>query len=187
MTEYISATPEPAKQAKARPSAVWFAVGGLLLVVGVVAGIVLFYRIFDSGFLTVEATIPADGAAHQVSVDNDSERFLWEPQYGSSECVVVDEETGGAITLHPVSGDFIRSYNADSWQAVATFDPGSGRLSVTCAATAGAAQIGPALIVEDFVVAIILAIVVPLLLIGLGIAVVIAVSIMFATRPRRTA
>lgn len=186
MTEYVSATPEPARPVKGRPSAMWFVVGGLLVVAGIVAGIVLFVRIFDSGFLTVEATVPPDGTAHLVTVETDGDRFLWEPQYGTADCAVRDADTGGTITLEPVDGTFTRSYNADAWQAAARFDPGSGRLSVTCSPDQGPAQIGPALVIEDFVVAIVLAIVVPLLLGGLGLAVLIGVGILWATRPKRT-
>jgi len=187
MTEYISATPEPAEPAKARPSAVWFVVGGLLLVAGIVAGIVLVIRIFDSGFLSVEADIPADGVPHVVTVGTDGDRFLWEPQYGAADCSVVDRDTGGTIDLRPVSGDFTRQVNADAWQAVATFDPGSGHLSVTCSADQGPAQIGPELDVGAFVVSILLAVLAPLLLIGLGAAVLVATTVLWATRSKRAA
>jgi hypothetical protein len=185
MTEYISATPEPPEPPKARPSVIWFVVGALLLVAGVAAGIVLFVRIFDSGFLSVEARIPADGVAHQVTVDTDGDRYLWEQQYGAADCVVLDADSGGAIALEPVGGTVTRSVNGDAWQAVASFDPGSGRLSVTCSAAEGPAQIGPALVVGDFVLRILLAILVPLLLVGLGLTVLIGTAILWATRPAR--
>lgn len=187
MTEYVSATPEPPRPAKARPSAVWFVVGGLLVVAGIVAGIVLFVRIFDAGFFDVEASIRPDGRAHAVTVGTDGDRFLWEPQYGSADCAVSDADTGAAITLEAVSGTFTRQLNADAWQAAARFDPGSGHLSVTCSPAAGPAEIGPALDVGGFVGAIVVAIVVPLILGGLGLAVLIVVGILWATRPRRTA
>lgn len=187
MTEYIGAMPPSPEPAKARPSAVWFLVGGLLVIAGIVAGTVLFVRIFTDGLLSVEASIPADGAAHVVTVDTDGDRFLWEPQYGEADCVVRDAESGATLALEPVTGTFTRQVNADAWQAQARFDPGSGRLSVTCSADAGPAQIGPAVEVEAFVVRILTAIVVPLALIGLGLAVLIVVGILWAMRPRRTA
>ena len=168
MTEYISATPEPAKPAKARPSAVWFLVGGLLVVAGIVAGIVLFVRIFSSGFLSVEATIPPDGSAHVVTVDTDGDRFLWEPQYGSADCTS-RTPTPAARSRSSRSTAPSRARSTPTrgrrWRR---FDPGSGHLSVTCSPAEGPAQIGPALEVEAFVVKIIVAIVVPLLLVGLG-------------------
>lgn len=186
MTEYISATPEPPGPAKARPTVLWFVVGGLLVVAGVVAGIVMFVRVFDSGFLSVEATIPADGVEHRVTVDTDGDRYLWEQQYGDADCTLRDTDTGGAISLRPVNGTVTRSVNGDAWQAVGSFDPGSGRLSVTCSAEEGPAEIGPALDVGDFVLRILLAITVPLLLGGLGLAVLIGTAILWATRPART-
>lgn len=185
MTEYVSATPEPARPPKARPSAVWFAVGGLLLVAAVVVGVVLFVRIFDQGFLTVEATVPADGAAHDVTVGTDGDRFLWEPEAGSADCTVVDRGTGGPVSLQPVAGDFTREYDDGAWRAGATFDPGSGRLSVSCSADEGPAQIGPALDVGGFVSSVIVAIAVPLLLGGLGLAVLIGTGLLWVARPAR--
>ena len=185
MTEYISATPEPARPPKARPSRVWFLVGGLLVVASVVAGIVLFTRIFSSEIMSVEATIQPIGQPHEVAVDTDGDRFLWEPQYGEADCTIRDTDTGGAVTLMPVDGTFTRSVDGDAWQAVATFDPGSGRLTVVCSPEAGPAQIGPALEVEAFVLRLLTAILVPLLLGGLGLAVLIAVTIMYVTRSRK--
>lgn len=187
MTEYISATPEPTKPPKGRPSAVWFVVGGLLVVAGVVAGIVLFVRVFDSNFLDVEATIPADGVAHEVTVDTNGDRYLWEPQYGDADCTLTDRDTGGTITLDPVNGTVTRSTNGDAWRAVGSFDPGSGRLAVTCSPEEDAAQIGPSLDVGDFVGRLLLAIIVPLLLGGIGLAVLIGTGILWATRPKRLA
>lgn len=168
-------------QGKPRPRLWWFGVGGALVVAGAVVGIVLFLRLFD-GFLDVEATIPADSATHEVTVGTDGDRFLWEPQHGAADCSLRDRDTGGTISLEPVNGTFTRSYNADAWQAVGTFDPGSGRLSVTCSADEGPAQIGPALIVEDFVLKVAVAVAVPLLLVGLGIAMLIGTTILWIIR-----
>lgn len=187
MTEYISATPEPARPPKGRPSAVWFVVGGLLVVAGIVAGIVLFLRVFDSNFLDVEATIPPDGVPHEVTLDTDGDRYLWEPQYGDADCTLTDRDTGATITLAPVNGTVTRSYNGNAWRAVGSFDPGSGRLSASCSPEAGPAQIGPSLDVGDFVGRLLLAILVPLLLGGLGLAVLIGTGVLWATRARRSA
>lgn len=179
--------PPPGAAGKPRPRAWWFGVGALLIIAAVVLGIVMFVRIFDSGFLSVEATVPADDAEHQVTVDTDGDRYLWEQQYGDSECTLRDAETGAAIALRPVSGTVTRSDNGDAWQAIASFDPGSGRLAVTCSADEGPAQIGPALDVGDFVLRILLAIVVPMVLGGLGLVVLIGTAILWATRPPRQA
>ena len=186
MTEYISATPQP-QPVKSRPSVAWFAVGALLVVAGVVAGVVLFVRIFDDGFLSVEATVPADGVTHQVTVGTDGERFLWEPELGTADCVVRDADTGATITLGPVDGTFTRSSSGGAWEAAATFDPGSGHLEVTCSTEEDPAQIGPALVVGDFVIGILVAIAVPFVLGGLGLAVLIGTAILFVTRPRQPA
>jgi hypothetical protein len=179
--------PPPGAAGKPRPRAWWFVVGALLVAAAVVVGVVMFVRIFDSGFLSVEATVPADGEAHQVTVATDGDRYLWEQQYGDAECTLRDADDGGTITLRPVTGTVTRSINGDAWQAVASFDPGSGRLSVTCAADEGPAQIGPALDVGDFVLRILLAIAIPMVLGGLGLVVLIGTAILWATRPPRRA
>jgi hypothetical protein len=184
MTEYISATPEPPAPPRGRPSALWFLVGGLLVAAGVAAGIVLFLRIFDSGFLDVDATVPPDGEVHRVTVDPGTDRYLWARQDGSTDCVVLDAATGGAITLGSVDGRVTRTADGDSWQAVASFDPGSGSLAVTCSPEAGPAQIGPSLDVGDFVGRILVAILVPLVLVGLGLAALIGTAVLWATRPK---
>ncbi len=187
MTVYAGPPPPPGAAGRPRPRVGWFAVGALLVVAAVVVGIVMLVRIFDSGFLSVEATVPADGVAHQVTVDTDGDRYLWEQQHGDAECTLRDADTGGSVTLRPVSGTVTRSVNGDAWQATASFDPGSGRLSVTCSADAGPAQIGPALDVGDFVLRILLAVVVPMILGGLGLAVLIGTAILWVTRPPRGA
>jgi hypothetical protein len=184
--QYVGGVPGPPKPPKPRPSAAWFGVGGLLVLAGAVVGVVLFVRIFSAGFLSVEATIPADGLVHEVTVDAGGDRFLWEPENGRAECVVRDAATGGTITLEPVDGTFTRSGSSEAWQALARFDPGSGRLSVTCSPEEGPAQIGPALVVEDFVLRVLLAIVVPMVLGGIGLAVLIGTGLLWVVRPKRT-
>lgn len=179
--------PYPPNPSKPRPSAAWFALGGVLVLAGAVAGVVLFVRIFSSGFLSIEATVPADGQTHSITVATDGDRFLWEPQHGRADCVVREGGTGAVVHLEPVDGTFTRSADGDAWQAVARFDPGSGRLSVTCSPDDGPAQIGPALVVEDFVTRIVVVIVVPLLLAGLGLAVLIVTTVLWVTRPRPAA
>ena len=91
------------------------------------------------------------------------------------------------VEVSPVDGTFTREADGQAWRATARFDPGSGRLEVTCSPEAGPAQIGPALVVEDFVLRIVVAIVVPLLLVGLGLAVLIGTAILWATRSPRSA
>jgi hypothetical protein len=184
VTVYVGAHPPPGPPGKPRPRVWWFGVGGALVAAGAVAGVVLFVRLFD-GFLDVEATIPADSRPHAVVVGTDGDRFLWEREDGSADCKIRDDATGATIGLDPVNGSFTRSYGADAWEASDTFDPGSGRLTITCSAEEGPAQIGPALIVRDFVLEVAVAVLVPLVLGVLGLAVLIGTTILWVIRPAR--
>jgi hypothetical protein len=184
VTVYVGGHPPPGPAGKPRPGVWWFGLGGVLVLAGAAAGVLLFVRLFD-GFLDVEATIPADSRAHSVVVGTDGDRFLWVQEHGSADCTIRDDGTGGTITVDPVEGSFTRSYGADAWEAAGRFDPGSGRLTARCAAELGPAQIGPALDVRDFVVDIAVAVLVPLALGGLGLAVLIGTTILWVIRPAR--
>ena len=163
---------------KARPSGWWFVVGVVLLLAGAASFGWFLYRSVD-GFAEIEARVPADGAAHQVNIAPDREMFLWVQDDGGTECQVLDRGGTEAVTIHAVSGSYTRA----SWVAAGRFGSGTGRLTVTC--TGGPAEIGPEVDVGAFVINLLLAIGLPLLLGGAGLAVIVVTGVLWAVRPAR--
>lgn len=175
---------QPPLPPKKRPSWWWFVVGGGLIVAAIVAGVGLFIWTL-SGFLDTDAKVAADGDPHQVSVGTDGERMLWLEDGFGQQCSIVDRSTGDEIPLHRVSATYDRSDPSGDWSGFARFDPGSGDLEVTCAASAGAVLIGPAPRIGNFVAGVLATIFVPLFLGLAGLAILIVTGIFFVSRPAR--
>ncbi|WP_121252285.1 hypothetical protein [Nocardioides ferulae] len=184
------AVPTPPR--KPRPSGWWFAVGVFLLVAAVGAGVGLFWWTL-SGFFSTDDSVPVDGRPHQVSVGTDGDRMLWTEELLTTTCTIVDSESGQVIPQDDVGADFTRATRGPQMIGSTTFDPGSGRLEVTCVdefaggpgADGGEVEIGPAPKIANFALGIIAGIVVPLLLGLAGFIVLLVTGILFATRPAR--
>ena len=157
-------------------------VGVVLLLAAVAAFVWFLVRAID-GFGDVEASIPANGAAHQVTVAPEEEKFLWVREYDVADCQIRDQGRGVAVEVRPVSATYKRG---GSWVADARFDGGSGRLEVACATSGGPAEIGPAVDVPSFVTSLLLAILLPLALGLAGVVVLIVTGILWAVRPARS-
>jgi len=98
--------------------------------------------------------------------------------------------TGDQIDLRPVTSQFTKDFGEGEWTAAYRFDPGTGRLAVTCAAAlrpddGGEVQIGPAPSIGGVVGGLIATIAVPSLLGLFGLATLIVTGILWATRPAR--
>lgn len=172
-----------------RPSGWWFVVGGVLVAVAIGTFLALFVWTL-SGFLKTDATVEADGRPHEVTVPTDRDRMMWfDETVTYPDCRVVDLRSGEEIRLRSVSGDFRRNNGtAGDMVGVHQFDPGSGRLEVTCDGVSGRTfvDIGPAPAVGGFVAGLLATILVPLLLGGSGVVVLIVTGVLFATgRPRK--
>lgn len=178
---YPGYRPPPPK--KPRPSWWWFVLGGGLVLAAVVAGIGLFIWTLSS-FLETDAEIPADGLAHVVTVGTDGDRILWLEDGVGQTCLVADAETGSAVAQRPLSGTYKRSDSDGSWHGGGRFDPGSGRLAVTCTG-GGTALVGPAPQFGSFFAGILATILVPLGLGLIGLAILITTGILWAIRPAR--
>ena len=163
-------------------------VGAALLLAAGAAFVWFLFRAWD-GFADVEAHVPSDGVAHQVTVSPDGEKFFWAQEYDAADCDVRDLGRRAVVDLRPINGTYNRSagnYHEGVWFAEARFDGGSGRLEVTCATTGGPAEIGPAVDVVSFVTSLLLAILLPLALGGAGLAVILVTAVLWVTRPART-
>jgi hypothetical protein len=176
-------TPPPARPRRRRPSAWWFAVGALLIAGAVVSlGFGILTAVGSvADFVKVDATVPGDGRPHVVTVPTDGDRMLWREAAHPGGCDVVDTSTGAAVRLRTVGADYRREDGSGDWVGVARFDPGSGRLEVTCPAGGGRGQIGPSAEISHVVKSLLLVVLAPLVLGGLGTVALIVTGILWAT------
>jgi hypothetical protein len=182
----MSAPAAPAPPEKVRPSWWWFVLGGGLLVAAVASGIGLFVWTLSS-FLATDVSVPADGAAHTVDVGTDGDRMLWfDERYDEPTCSLADAGTREPVAgLRGPSGEFRRSTGGESWHGAYVFEPGSGRVEVTCTAVETApveVEIGPAPSLGSFGIGLLLTIVVPLVLGGAGLVVLLVTGILWSSR-----
>jgi hypothetical protein len=159
------------------------------MVAGIVIG-VLVLVLTIRGFLKTDATIDVDGETHSVTVPTDGDRILWFDQTTTDPtCVIVDRESGDEITLHDPDADYSRDFGTIGEQLGAfTFDPGSGKLGVTCSPDLQTVvEIGPSPDFSSFFGGIAVGILVPFFVGGVGFVLLIVVGVLYATgRPRRT-
>jgi hypothetical protein len=188
----------PPLPARYRPSGWWFVVGGGLIVAAVVAGVGLFVWTLWPLFET-DATVPADGQSHHVTVDTGGDRMLWrDSKVFDANCEVADAATGKQIDLRPVTSQITKDFGDGEWTAAYRFDPGSGELTVTCSSApdlgtdpdwemgwGNSIEIGPAPSVGSFVGGVIATIAVPSLLGLFGLATLIVTGVLWASRPAR--
>ena len=104
-------------------------------------------------------------------------------------CEIVDLATGEQIPIRTVSGHFERSDSGGDLEGLYRFSPGSGNLEITCTAPAPAEDgaddlvlVGPMPEVENIVVGVLLAIVVPGLLGLAGLVMLIWTGILWSLR-----
>ena len=179
--------PYPQKPQKYRPSGWWFALGTGLIVVAIGTAIGVFVWLV-AAFLDFDAYVDADGQPHNVTVSTDGERMLWMDSSAQS-CRIIDRDTGDAIPLHRVSGDFSRSDSRGDFEGLLKFDPGSGHIEITCVQTDGSSP-GTILIsamprIGSIVVGVLVAILVPGLLGLAGLVILLVTGILWSTRQPR--
>jgi hypothetical protein len=151
------------------------------MLVGLAIGATAFVLIFR-GIVTTDASLPVDSDPHQVSVPTDGDRMIWADTGAHPECTVTDRASGEEIGLEATNGDFDRNDQT----AIARFDPGSGDLEVTCEGDTGTAvDIGPSPGTAGLVGGILVAVLAPLLLGGLGFVVVVVTGVLWSSRPPR--
>lgn len=122
-----------------------------------------------------------------VLLEPHEQKMLWAQQGDPASCTLVDRTTGAKLPTSGPGAEFTRSGGDGSWIGTRRFDSGSGQLEVTCDASAGPAQIGPAPQFGSFVGGIFAAILVPLVLGLLGLLVLIVTGALWAAGAPRTA
>lgn len=140
----------------------------LLIVVGVAVGVLLVVRAV-LGFSQTEATVPADGEPHVVSLGDTEERMVWVEEFATSSCTITEQGDDTPVETRAMTGRFTKSGPSGSWVGASTFDPPGTELEVTCAAGGGDVQIGPAVDGGGFALGIVLGVLVPLVSIAGGV------------------
>jgi hypothetical protein len=167
-----------------RPSGWWFVAGALLMLAGVAIGTLLIVQTVRA-FTETDATIRADGQPHSVSVDADQDRMVWIHPGEPQTCSIVDTATGEDVVLERPGASYTKSVGSGEWEGSRTFDPGSGDLEVTCDASGGEIQIGPAPEFGAFFGGLAAGILAAVLLGGAGFVLLIVIAVLYATgRPR---
>jgi hypothetical protein len=173
---------------KVRPSWGWFVLGGGLLVAAVASGIGLFVWTL-SGFLDTDGRVPLDGEAHVVEIDHDDDLLLWaEVGTGRPTCEVRDTTTDELLDQRSPGAQVDRQDGSGSWQGYAVVGGGAARVTVTCAGDptpsmpATAIEVGPQPSLGGFGLGLAAAILVPLLLGGLGLVVLLVTGLLWSSR-----
>jgi hypothetical protein len=167
---------------KPRPRAVWFVVGGVLLVLAPLVFVGALFTILRP--LTQEdAVFRADQTPITVELPANEERALFLENTGPATCEAADG-TGAPLDLRPVNGTF----NYNDWTADARFDTGDGDVTFSCTGETGAEQVRIAQLPSTgtFIAGLLVGLVVPLVLGLTGMVILIVTGILWATRPPRS-
>jgi hypothetical protein len=169
---------------KTRPSAWWFAVGAGLLVAAVAVFVVVLVRTV-SGFVAVDATVPADDRPHEVTWSGTERRMVWVRERDDASCTFTDPRTGAEVPQSPTLASYSKTTGSTSWVGLQTFAGTAGAVRVVCDAASGPVQVGPAPSIRGFGGGIAVA-VLALVLLGLaGLVVLVVTGVLFVSRPPR--
>ncbi len=132
------------EQAKRRrPSKWWFLVAAVVLVVSLAGGVGGLVYTAVNTFGTV-GTVTADGTTHRIVADAERDAFLWANPQLPERCSIIDSATGEEIQRGSLNATYTKTTGGRSWQVINRFDPGSGRLDITCPTGSSDVQVGPA-------------------------------------------
>jgi hypothetical protein len=177
-SEYPSPYSWPPPPVKKRPSAAWFAVGGVLvLVAGIVFGIAIFR--FVRQVSHADAVFPASGV-HQVTLPAGTERAVFVPRgQRVSPCLVTTATGGAPVQLRRPTNDF----GWQDWQATRVFDTGDGNVTFTCPAHGhGEIRIGKVPSEGDLAALGFIGVLLPLALGGIGALILILTTVIWIKR-----
>lgn len=189
-----------------RPSAWWFTLGGGLLVLALAAFVVgLIWTITSAaktdGEFELDGTpVSVTSPAHEKRMlfvedhsddfgdddfgddfgDDDFGEFPGEVSPAEPDCVVSD--SSGQRDLDDVNG----KVRVNQWRGIATFDSGDGDLTITCTGAEGTEMRVGAPLGFGFVGGILLTILGPIVLGGLGVVALLITTILYATGAPRT-
>lgn len=120
---------------KKRPRALWFFVGGLLLVAGIAIGVALFVTAV-TGAIEEDGVITANAQPASIDAKPGAKRMLFVPSgERAPSCTLVDG-TGKQLLLRPIFTDATLSTGGTDWKGFAQVDStGDGKVTITCTPT----------------------------------------------------
>ena len=173
------AVPSPRRK---RPRAVWFFIGGALLVLAPIIFVGALFTVLRP--LTQEdAVFAARDSPVRLGLTAGKERALFTDSGVSMDCSAVDG-SGEAVEFRPVTGEF--TFN--EWTAVSRFETGDGDMTFTCAGLNPDSRLRIAQLPSTggFVAGIVIGVVAPLVLGGIGLLMLIVTTILYTTgAPRK--
>lgn len=160
-----------------RPRALWFFVGGGLILLAPVVFVASLFTVL-SPLMNEDAVFEAADSPVQVSLPAGEERALFSSGGVTADCSATDG-AGDEVEFRSVTGDF----TINEWTAVARFDTGDGDLTFDCTGTSSGdrLRIGELPSTGGFVAGIVVGIVVPLVLGLVGLLMLIVVTVLYAT------
>ena len=166
----------PPPPRRKRPRIIWFFIGGTLLVLAPIVFVGALFTVLRP-LSQEDAVFAARDSPVQLDLAAGEERALFTDSGASADCSAVDG-SGEAVAFRPVTGEF--TYN--EWTAVARFDTGDGQVTITCAELAPGSELRIAQLPStgSFVAGIVIGIVAPLLLGGIGLLVLIVTGVLYA-------
>jgi hypothetical protein len=178
---YGGQPPYAAPPKKPRPRAVWFVVGGVLLVLAPVVFLGAIFTVLRP--LTQEdAVFRVDETPMQVDLPAGEERAIFYEGASLAQCNATDG-SGAPIEFRSVTGEF----TLNEWTAAARFDTGDGNVTFSCNSESGSDEVRIAQLpsTTTFVAGLLVGILVPLLSGLVGLIILIVTGILWATRPPR--
>jgi hypothetical protein len=186
----------PQRPRRQRPSAWWFSLGAGLLVLALASFVVGLIWTISSAAKT-DGTFNADGTPASVTAPAHEKRMLFvedrSDDFGDDfdefphevgpeepDCTVSD--SSGERDLDDVNG----KVRVNQWRGIATFDSGDGDLTITCIGDPGTEMRVGAPLGFAFVGGLLLTVLGPIVLGGLGVIALLVTTILYATGAPRT-
>lgn len=167
----------PVTHQRPKPGTVWWVGGGVLVAAGAMIGVGLVVSVFVTMFRS-DASVYADGRAYAATLEAHQDYLLWAwVDERAPLCTVVDEANGQPIEVHGMGST---SLTKNGREAIGWFDSGSGEVTVACPGSAqppSTVEIGPRPHAPEWIGGLVGAILVPLLLVGAGVAVLVITGI----------
>ncbi|MCW2759596.1 MAG: hypothetical protein JWO46_3342 [Nocardioidaceae bacterium] len=122
--------------AKRRPRKVWFAVGALLMVVGIVVGVAVIVHGVRS-VLVEDGVVAADGQPHTVTSPTGEKRMVFRTSGAPAPSCTFVDGSGADLRVRADFGSATVTNGDDAWEAFATLDDaGDGTVTATCTSSA---------------------------------------------------